>query len=162
MPDVRGDVSCLAIRSGSVDAVVCLEVLEYVWAPLAALAEVSRALIPGGILVISSPFLHRVDAPDDFWRLTEPGLRRLLAEAGFKVLRWRAQGHALAVVTNVLRYVVSLQAVWVQRVLRVMLRPLFATLLWADRCLTRRWPILASFTTGYLVVARKPTARESG
>ena len=86
MPDVRGDAACLAIRSGSVDAVVSLEVLEYVWTPAMALNEMWRALKPGGMLVMSTPFLHRVDAPDDYWHPTEPALRRLLAECGFDVL----------------------------------------------------------------------------
>ena len=51
----------------------------------------------------------RVDTADDYWRFTEPGLRRLLDEAGFDVLRLAAQGRALAVLTSVLRYTISVR-----------------------------------------------------
>src|SRR6187401_496073 len=95
-PHVCGDVTRLPIRSAAFDLVICLEVLEYVWAPIVALNEMHRLLVPGGTLLLSTPFLHRVDTSDDYWRFTEPGLRRLLDEAGFDVLRCTAQGRALA------------------------------------------------------------------
>lgn len=49
------DASALPLESSSVDAVVCLEVLEHLLAPHDAVAEFARVIRPGGILVASVP-----------------------------------------------------------------------------------------------------------
>jgi SAM-dependent methyltransferase len=161
LPHLCGDSLRLPLRAAAFDAIVCLEVLEYVWEPAQALAEMQRVLKPGGTLVLSTPFLHRVDTPDDYWRFTEPALRRLLHESGFDVVRCLAQGGAFAVATSVLRSIVSAQGTAAKRVLSIALRPLFAGLLGADASSARARPILATFTTGYLVVARRGDVRPS-
>jgi SAM-dependent methyltransferase len=156
-PHVCGDAARLPLQAAAFDTVVCLEVLEYAWQPASVLIEVHRLLRPGGTLVLSTPFLHRTDAANDYWRFTEPALRRLLRESGFDVIQCRAQGSAFAVAASVLRYAVSVQRVWVTRALSVGLRPLFAGLLAADAAAARRRPVLATFATGYLVIARRTT-----
>jgi SAM-dependent methyltransferase len=156
-PHVCADATRLPMCSSAFDTVVCLEVLEYVWQPALVLSEIRRLLKPGGTLLLSTPFLHRVDAVDDYWRFTEPSLRRLLREAGFEVVQCVSQGSALAVAAGVLRYVVSVQRTPIRRALSIVLRPLFASLLHADASTARRRPVLATFTTGYLVVARTAT-----
>jgi len=158
-PHVQGDVRQLPFASAIFDAVVCLEVLEYVDSPALALNEMRRALKPGGLLLMSTPFFHRMDAADDYWRFTEAGLRKLLMNAGFEIVQWRAQGSALASSVNVLQYAVSVQRVWLRRIMAVLLRPLFDLLLSIDATASRRQPSLATFTTGYLVIAR-PGAQE--
>ena len=51
---------------------------------------------PGGTMLLSMPFMYPVhDAPYDFQRLTEYGLRRDLDAAGFDVLHLRKTGHAV-------------------------------------------------------------------
>ena len=158
-PDVCADATCLPIRDSAFDAVVCLEVLEYVWRPPLALKEINRLLRPDGTLLLSTPFFHRVDTPDDYWRFTEPALRRLLHEAGFEVVQCIAEGGALAVAASVLRYVVSVCSFRTRRALSIVLRPLFAGLRWADPSMVRRHAELGTFATGYLVVARKGTTK---
>ena len=157
-PDVCADIVALPIASGAFDVIVCLEVLEYVWQPAAALTEIARVLKPDGTLLLSTPFMHRADAADDYWRLTEAALRRLLRESGFEVVRCVPQGGALAVAANVLRYAVSVQTSAVRRALSVLLRPFFAVLRRADRGTASRRPELATFSTGFLVVARRTAA----
>jgi SAM-dependent methyltransferase len=159
LPTVCADAVSLPFGEASFDTVVCLEVLEYVWQPAAVLTEVRRLLTPGGTLLLSTPFLHRADAPDDYWRFTEPALRRLLHESGFDVVRCVPQGSAYAVAASVLRYAVSVQEDWRRRLLSVLLRPFFAALLTADAPAARRRPVLASFATGYLVIARRAPER---
>ena len=154
-PHICADAARMPIRDSAFDTVVCLEVLEYVWEPAAALAEMRRLLKPGGTLLLSTPFLHRVDADNDYWRFTEPALRRLLRESGFDVIRCVAQGSAFAVAANVLRYAVSVQGAGMRRALSIVLRPFFAILLRSDSATASRRPVLATFTTGYLVVARR-------
>lgn len=154
LPNICADATKLPLRSGSVDTLVCLEVLEYVWDPPSALNEFRRVLKPGGTLVLSTPFLHRQDASDDYWRFTEAALRRLLNQARFETVGFFRQGGALAVAVNVLRYVIGSLHPRTKHALSVLLRPFFAALLWADRPMVRRHHELGTFSTGYLAVAR--------
>jgi SAM-dependent methyltransferase len=154
-PHVCADAARLPVRSSAFDVVVCLEVLEYVSEPLTALTEIRRLLRPSGTLLLSTPFMHRMDSPADCWRFTEAGLRQLLAAAGFSVERCLSQGGAFAVAASVLRYVVSTRGPVGRRVLHALLGPVIAGLLWSDAIMAKRHPELGTFTTGYLVVARR-------
>lgn len=153
-PHICADAAQLPVPASTFDTVLCLEVLEYIWQPGAVLAEIRRVLAPGGTLILSTPLLHRTDTNTDYWRFTEPALRRLLREAGFDVVQCVAQGHALGVAASILRYSVSVERPWIRRVLSVVLRPVFGALLRADAASARRHAELSTFTTGYLVVAR--------
>jgi len=52
---VRGDVAALPFGAARFDGIVCGEVLEHVADDAAALAELARALRPGGVLVATVP-----------------------------------------------------------------------------------------------------------
>jgi SAM-dependent methyltransferase len=63
------------------DCIFCSGVLEHVDDFLSALAEITRVLRPGGVLLLGTPLRQPIHmSPNDFWRFTEFGLRRLLAE----------------------------------------------------------------------------------
>ena len=95
-PDIFADAAHLPLTEGSIDAVVCLEVLEHVSHPQAALAEFARVMKPGATMLLSMPFLYPIhDAPHDFQRLTQYGLRRDLDLAGFDIVSLRKTGHAV-------------------------------------------------------------------
>ncbi len=84
-PDVFGDASCLPIRTGSVDTVLSLSVMDLVREPVRALAEMRRVLAPGGVLIVE--FVQTVPVyrgSPDMWRFTRPGVERLLADAGLE------------------------------------------------------------------------------
>ena len=53
--DVCGDLP-LKLQRESFDVVTCLEVIEHVYAPRALLANCRRALKPGGMLILSTPY----------------------------------------------------------------------------------------------------------
>jgi SAM-dependent methyltransferase len=85
-PDVFADACRLPFADGIFDAVVLKDVLEHIADPDAALAEIARALRPGGQLILWIPFIYPIhDAPYDFQRLTEHGLRRRLGSHGFDI-----------------------------------------------------------------------------
>lgn len=52
---VSADAETLPFRAGSVDKVLCTEVLEHVLRPEAVLQEILRVLRPGGIAIVSVP-----------------------------------------------------------------------------------------------------------
>ena len=89
-PDLVADVCDLEpFADASFDAVFLLEVLEHVPTPERAIAEIRRVLAPGGRRVLSTPFAFEIhDAPHDYYRFTEHGLRHLLRDfASFTLVR---------------------------------------------------------------------------
>jgi SAM-dependent methyltransferase len=89
-----GTATCLPIASGSVDAVITLDVLQHL--PLdggdrAALREMHRVLKPGGYVFIRTNVQSFPRAPDDpeaVWRKYDPeDLNAKLKAAGFSVVR---------------------------------------------------------------------------
>ena len=74
------DVSALSFASGSVGTAIAIETFEHVFEIRSAFDEVFRVLRPGGVFVVTLPFHFRIhDFPDDYWRITPSGLRRMLA-----------------------------------------------------------------------------------
>lgn len=54
--DIVSDITAIPESDGSFDAVMCIEVLEHLPDPIAALRELTRLLKRGGILIITAPF----------------------------------------------------------------------------------------------------------
>src|SRR5579859_1436565 len=76
------------------DLVIMEQVLEHVLRPDRAVANVHRMLRPGGIFVVSTPFLLKVhEFPLDLYRWTERGMRELLEVAYFEVLNTASWGN---------------------------------------------------------------------
>ena len=156
-PDVVGDALGLPVRDASVDWVVCVEVLQYVLSPEAAMGEIARVLAPGGAAVVAVPFFHRADGPTDRHRFTELRARELVEGAGLRTLALVAQGRFFATLANQLRqaaaHVGSRPVRWL---LGAGLVPLAALLIALDGLgPVRRSPFLSSFATGFVALARK-------
>lgn len=68
------------LSDGVFDFIVCTEVLEHTLKPFAAVDELHRLLLPGGLLFLTVPFNFRIHGPlPDCWRFTEHGLRSLFS-----------------------------------------------------------------------------------
>jgi ubiquinone/menaquinone biosynthesis C-methylase UbiE len=81
MPDIVGDAHNLPFQNESYDFVLCTEVIEHVKNPRQVVGEIARVLKPGGMVVLSTRFLFPIhDAPHDYWRFTEYGMRELFTD----------------------------------------------------------------------------------
>lgn len=83
-PDFLGPAHDLPLDDGSLDAVLCTQVLEHVPNPAEVMLEFFRVLRPGGSLWLTTPltwYLHEL--PHDYYRYTPAGLEHLATQAGF-------------------------------------------------------------------------------
>jgi SAM-dependent methyltransferase len=79
--DIHGDVLALPLDDNSIDGFVLTEVLEHCTDPPRAIREVWRVLKPGGLLLVTSPFVwpeHATANYRDYWRFTRQGWYLLL------------------------------------------------------------------------------------
>ena len=64
--------------------IIAEQVFEHIRYPQRALANVLAMLKPGGIFLITTPFLIKYHpSPSDFWRWTKDGMKCMLSDAGF-------------------------------------------------------------------------------
>ena len=153
-PHLQSDVEQLPLGNAIFDTVVCLEVLEYVTRPKEALLEMKRVLKSTGNIILSAPFMHRTDSPHDYWRFSEHGLRHMLREIGFSIVWLRAQGNALAVAVNIIKYVIYSQpSKWYRQCLACAALPMLLFLWKLDEAAAKYQPLLTTFSTGYLTIA---------
>lgn len=88
--DILADGQALPFEDEAFDAVLCTEVMEHVPEPQRLLAEIRRVLRPGGVAVMTTPFLvPEHEQPWDFFRYTRFGLRYLAERAGLEVVEVR-------------------------------------------------------------------------
>jgi len=78
-PDIVGDIHDIPLKDGSVEAIICLAVLEHVRNPIKAIDEIYRVLQPGGKALIYVPFLYyyhnHKGIYGDYWRFTYDTLK---------------------------------------------------------------------------------------
>lgn len=84
------DICAPVEREGEFDVVFCEQVLEHVVDPFAGAANLRALCAPGGLVVVSTPFLIKVHElaifnMNDYWRFTPRGLRTLLERGGLDV-----------------------------------------------------------------------------
>ena len=92
-PDITADITDNDLTDNSYDLVIMTQTLEHIWDYRKALSEIYR--ITSNYAIVDCPFLLPVHQDfirkddkewDDYWRFTPYALKRLLEEAGFKVL----------------------------------------------------------------------------
>lgn len=149
--DVIGDLASLPFRSDSFDACLNVVTLEHVREPARAMAEMARALAPGGRLLLVAPQDWEIhQPPHDYFRFTRYGLRHLLESAGFVAVHVHPVGGFFRLLArrllNGLQY---FRGLWFALAV-LALAPPALILPWFDRLDRDR-----NFTLGYLCTARK-------
>ena len=82
---------------GRYDAIVMNEVLEHIQQPEVAIKTLSELLSPGGVLIMTTPFLVNFHAnPDDHNRYTPSAIRLMLKHAGLQPKVVEGRGNWLA------------------------------------------------------------------
>lgn len=81
------DAHCLPVKDETMDTIVNVAVLEHTAYPWKVVAEFFRVLKPGGHAIVAVPFLQpEHNMPDDYYRFTSNGIRRLFESCGFEVV----------------------------------------------------------------------------
>jgi len=76
--DLHGTIDAIPVEAASFDVVLCLQVLEHVPDPAAAVRELRRVVRPGGRVLLSTHGVYPFHPnPEDLWRWTHTGLERL-------------------------------------------------------------------------------------
>ena len=92
-PDIYANAECLPFADNTIDTVLLLDVLEHLPGPENCLREIYRVLATGGSLIIHVPFIYPIhDAPLDYHRWTQYGLRNLIEKSGLTVRSETALG----------------------------------------------------------------------
>lgn len=103
---VISNLGSLPFASGVFSLIVCISTLEHLSEPAHALKEFARTLTPGGRLVAAVPFqgYREHQAPYDFYRYTQYGLRHLAERAGLVVEEIRPVGGVFSLMAKLIHY----------------------------------------------------------
>lgn len=86
------------------ECILCTQTLQFVYEPRVAIANLHRALAPGGVLLATFPGISQISRYDmdrwgEFWRFTTLGARRLFSEAfPDEQVEVEARGNVLAAI----------------------------------------------------------------
>lgn len=154
-PDVLVDAHLVALKSGSVDSVICCEVLEHVRNPEQCCSELFRIVAPGGRLFLSVPFLYPIHPdPTDYLRFTPQWIETVFG--GFHGIEIIPMGGWLGTLGMMIELGAreiqgSIAKTFIRRILRLIGRMLPYMEMQAGPKLGQ----LDSFATGYFCIARK-------
>lgn len=110
--DLHGSIEAIPVEDASFDVVVCLQVLEHVPEPAAAIRELRRVVKPGGRVLLSTHGVYPFHPnPDDLWRWTHTGLERLFqTNAQWSSVTVRPGAGTTATVAMLVAHVIDLLA----------------------------------------------------
>ena len=148
--DLHGSIDAIPVPDGSFDVAVCLQVLEHVPDPAAAVRELRRVVRPGGRVLLSTHGIYPFHPnPDDLWRWTHDGLDRLFRDNGdWSSVSVRPGAGTAATVSMLIAHLIDL--LFKRARVRIVAVPLVAGLNVAGEALDRAVPLLRAPIPGAL------------
>ena len=87
MVDIVAEAYKTGLKTASCSTILCTEVLEHLEEPLEAIREMYRILKDQGTVILTVPFFWPIhEAPRDFFRYSEHGLRYLFERERFEIV----------------------------------------------------------------------------
>lgn len=103
--DIVGDALKPPFQDDSFDTVVSTQMLEHVEKPWVVAHEMGRILKPGGICIVTAPFLVPYHAdPHDFFRYTKQGMESLFRNEGFEIIESGTYGNTPGVLAEMVHF----------------------------------------------------------
>jgi SAM-dependent methyltransferase len=148
--DLHGSIDALPVADASFDVVLCLQVLEHVPNPAAAVRELRRVVRPGGRVLLSTHGVYPFHPnPDDLWRWTHDGLARLFSDNGdWSSLTVRPGAGTAATTSMLVAHLIDL--LFKRAGARVLAAPLVAALNAGGEAIDRAVPLLREPVPGSL------------
>ena len=138
----------LPLADGSVDSILCADVIAHIYKPHQLFEEFARVLRPGGKLVLFTPFQYWIsEPPHDYYRFSRYALEHMCADAGLSQPDIQTYGGQRAIELDVLNK--RLTSKWGWRWFRVVRA---WKQLWLSDTNPERHPL------GYTLVAQKSNA----
>ena len=120
--DILASADALPIEDASFDFVLCTEVLEHCPDPAAVLAEIRRVLRPGGVVLLTTPFMVALhEMPFDFYRYTPSALELMAGNARLELESIVTRGDYLAVAMSFFQFPITKAWQALSRILRMRL-----------------------------------------
>ena len=83
-PDIVANAEAIPLLDSVFDTVLCIETLEHVRNPWKVMGEINRVLKPGGVCILSTPFIHPYHpAPQDYYRFSSEALADLFKDFSY-------------------------------------------------------------------------------
>jgi SAM-dependent methyltransferase len=161
--DVVADAHNLPFANNEFSTILCTEVLEHLHSPHIAIDEMFRILKPGGVLILSTRFVFPIhDAPGDYYRYTEFGLRHLF-KTGWTIVRLEPETknfETIAVLLQRVAYQITLRGGIFTKALVLLLAKFIATFGWLvvkenGINSNKRFYDCNIFASGYYLIAKK-------
>ncbi|OGV73062.1 MAG: hypothetical protein A3K19_00950 [Lentisphaerae bacterium RIFOXYB12_FULL_65_16] len=96
------------LRDGALNTLFLCSVLEHVPEPWACLREAARVLAPGGVVLLSTPFLFYLHGePNDYYRFSPYAIARLADDAGLEVVEMVPEGGLFHLLLNAVSVPIS-------------------------------------------------------
>lgn len=142
--DLHGSIEAIPVEDAAFDVVLCLQVLEHVPDPAAAVRELRRVVGPGGRVLCSTHGVYPFHPnPDDLWRWTHTGLEHLFRDNGdWSSVVVRPGAGTAATVAMLSAHLVDLLAKRLR--IRPLARPLVAALNASGEWIDRAVPSLST------------------
>lgn len=153
--DIFGSAYDIPVKDNSFDSVLCSAVLEHLEEPSKAIQECNRVLKKDGIAIYSIPFIwHEHEAPRDFFRYSQFGIKHLFEKNGFKILELKPLSGFIVTFTQL--FVYYLNGTFSRGILRQ--AKVFYPLFWALQKIAlhlNKYDRSTQWTWMYMVVVQK-------